>query len=227
MKAGSFITRPEARPRAQKGRDERESEQQGTEQQQHHGLGQGPKHPTFDPAQRENGDISADDHQHPDQHQFAHLTDGLRDDGQAGDSAAFRQGRQLAGHILHHDDGVVHHHAEIDRPESQEAAHDAKGRHGPETQGKRKEQETGDNACRAPAPEEKEQHRDYQATRQDQIAPHGVNHPINQFGTVIERQQLHVRWQTGLGVSQGKPEGPRHRARVFPSSIMAVPNTAS
>ena len=78
--------------------------------------------------------------------------------------------RQPADGVFHHDDGAIHHQAEVDGPQAEQAAGDAEAPHAAEGEGQRQRDGQGHHQAGPQVAQEDEQDGDHQQAALEQVA---------------------------------------------------------
>ncbi len=165
------------------------------------GIGQGFEHPALGRLQGQNRQEGHRDDQQGEEAGAGHLFHGLDNDlpvvAQAPAAVPFLQ---FFMGLLHHHDGGVHHgaHGDDDASQRHDVGRDA---HQPERdesdQHRHRDGDDGDQGA-GEVPEEKQDHHGHGQQHFDEGGPGGGDGPLDQFGTVVDRDDFDPRRQTGF-----------------------------
>ncbi len=92
--------------------------------------------------------------------------------------------------VLDHHHRAIDDHAEVDRPQAQQAGRDAEPQHAGEGEQHRQRNRQGDDHRRPQVAEEREQHGDDQQPALEQVVLHRVDDVVDQLGAVVHRRRL-------------------------------------
>ncbi len=98
----------------------------------------------------------------------------------------------VAENVLHHDDGAVHHHAEIQRAKGQQVCGNALQLETRRRKQQRKRDRQGDDECSTNIPEKQKQNDHDQNDAFGEIVQHGMRGVVDQITPVDERNDLYA-----------------------------------
>ena len=171
------------------------NQEHGEEQRPRQGEGDrpghGPEQATFHALQREDGHVGGDDNRDGVEDRPLHLVGGPLDLLGNGLVAGIGM-REQADDVLHHDDGALHDHAEIERAQRQQV-----GRNVAQVQAQRSEQERkrngeGDDERAAYVAEEDKEDDCDQNNALGQVVKHGMGGQMHQIAAIQVGNNLHA-----------------------------------